>query len=165
MELQSRKNIRLKSYDYNVPGYYFITVCTKQKQKLLCDIVGTGVLDGPKVQLSHCGKIAEAQLENMCSFYDGLRVEKYVIMPNHIHLLIHITSCCNEVPECISPRDSKISKFIGSFKRFTNKSIGENIWQSRSYDHVVRGERDYQEIWKYIDDNPSRWMEDRFYIE
>ena len=47
MDKPKRKTIRLKEYDYNTPGYYFITFCTKDKKKLLCDIVGTGLLDGP----------------------------------------------------------------------------------------------------------------------
>jgi len=59
--------------------------------------------------------------------------------------------------------NSEISKFVSTFKRFCNKEYGENIWQSRSYDHVIRGERDYREIYEYISNNPGRWVEDRFY--
>lgn len=47
MNLPKRKRIRLKDYDYSQDGYYFITICTKDKVKILCNIVGTGVLDGP----------------------------------------------------------------------------------------------------------------------
>ena len=92
MERPNRKRVRLPGFDYDTPGYYFITLCTTQKQKLLCDIVGTGLPDGPQVRFTQYGQIALAQLEQMCDFYDDLKVEKYVIMPNHIHMLIHLTA-------------------------------------------------------------------------
>jgi hypothetical protein len=65
MELPKRKNTRLKNYDYNQNGAYFITICTKEKQKILCDIVGTGVPDGPKIKLKPYGLIANEYMENM----------------------------------------------------------------------------------------------------
>ena len=63
-----------------------------------------------------------------------------------------------------NPTNNRISQFIGTFKRFCNRAYGRNIWQARSYDHVIRGEQDYREIWAYIDENPSRWTADRFFI-
>ena len=63
MELPKRKNIRLKGYDYNTPGWYFITICTKNKEKLLCNIVGTDVLGGPKIIFTQWGNIVDGQLE------------------------------------------------------------------------------------------------------
>ena len=165
MDRPKRKNIRLKDYNYNMPGYYFITICTKDRRKLLCDIVGTDLLGGPKVNLTPCGEAAEKQLRVMADFYDGIRLEKYVIMPNHVHMLIQIWDCENKPSERSTPTDTKISKFVGTFKRFCNKSCGYSIWQERSYDHVVRGEKDYTEIWKYIDNNPACWTEDCFYEE
>ncbi|MBP3706543.1 MAG: hypothetical protein J6J13_04775 [Clostridia bacterium] len=88
MELPKRKEIRLKEYNYNAPGYYFITLCTKGKVKILCDIVGKGILDRPQSILSEYGKIADGQLKIMNDFYDNVCVDKYVIMPNHIHLIL-----------------------------------------------------------------------------
>ena len=93
MELPKRKHVRLKNYDYNTPGYYFVTICTAQKEKILCDIVGTGLPDGPQVQLTEYGEIAQEQLRRMENFYFDIVLEKYVIMPNHIHLLIHSLDC------------------------------------------------------------------------
>ncbi len=165
MELPKRKNIRLRGYDYDTPGYYFITVCTKDKKKLLCDIVDHGVLEGAEVYLTAYGKVAEKHLQAMGMFYEGLKVEKYVIMPNHIHLLIHIEGCGNEPLRMPVPANSKISRFVGTFKRFCNKEYGVNIWQGRSHDHVIRGEKDYLKIWQYIDNNPVKWTEDCFYTE
>ncbi len=165
MEFPKRKSTRLKDYDYSQDGYYFITICTKDKQKLLCDIVGTGILDGSQIELTEYGRIANRQLEIMTDFYDDIKIDKYVIMPNHIHLLIKIIRSDDGPSGTPVPTNSKISNFVGTFKRLCNKQYGKNIWQYRSYDHIIRGEEDYREIWQYIDSNPARWKEDKFYIE
>ena len=55
-------------------------------------------------------------------------------------------------------RTSEIARFVGTFKRFCNKEYGENIWQSRYYDHVIRNQQDYNEIWEYIENNPTKWV-------
>ncbi len=165
MELPKRKTIRLKEYDYNNEGYYFITVCTKDKQKLLCDIVGTGILDGPQIKFTKQGNIAKQQIETMRDFYDDIKIDKYVIMPNHIHLLIKIIGAENGPSRKPVPTNSKISNFVGTFKRFCNKQYGKNVWQYRSHDHIIRGQQDYKEIWQYIDNNPAKWEEDKFYVD
>ena len=87
MNLPKRKRIRLKDYDYSQDGYYFITICTKDKVKILCNIVGTGVLDGPQIKYTKYGKIADNQIAIMSDFYNDIKVDKYVIMPNHIDYL------------------------------------------------------------------------------
>jgi len=169
MNLPTRKPTRLHGYDYNTPGAYFITICVRKRKELLSEIcVGTGVLDCPQNRLTVYGKIAERQLMRMRDFYDNIRIDNFVIMPNHIHLLIQITG---ERQFGVGPSgtpvptNSLISRFIGTFKRFCNKAYGENIWQSRSYDHIIRGEDDYREIWEYIDTNVLRWEEDCFYTQ
>lgn len=164
MEQPARKTVRLHGYDYNMPGYYFITLCTRDKERILCEIVENGIFDTPSVIYSEYGRVAEKHLRSMSDFYEDLKVEKYVIMPNHIHLLIHVMGTLEPVKET-GPSNSRIARFIGTFKRFCNKEYGRNIWQGRSFDHIVRGERDYQEIWRYIDENPIKWEDDCFYGE
>ena len=162
MEYRYRKTIRLKQYDYDSPGYYFITICTQNKSKILGRIVGTGLPDGPQVQLTTCGKIVHTQLEEMSRFYEDIVLEKYVVMPNHIHLLLHIPG---DMPlkEMSDPSNSRVSRFVGTFKRFSNRKAGRNIWQGRSHDHIIRGKADYEKIWMYIETNPLRWEMDCFY--
>ena len=185
MELPKRKPKRLANYDYSLNGAYFITICTLYHAQILSEIVGTGVLDRPKIELSQYGIISDEQIKIMNDFYDSISVDKYVIMLNHIHLLISLNSangrsrmpvptvgnwdlCCGRsgtpVPTFINNANSEISKFVGTFKRLTNKKYGNNIWQSSFYDHVIRSEQDYREIWDYIVGNPAKWREDRFYI-
>ena len=79
-------------------------------------------------------------------------------MPNHIHILLQVFE--NEKTTITRDmQNSVVSKFVGTFKRFCNKEYGENVWQSRSYDHIVRGYQDYKEIYEYINNNPTKWVE------
>ena len=160
-----RKTIRLHNYDYSTPGLYFVTVCTKDKKPVLCRIVGTDVLGGPKAFMYNYGKIAEKQINEMSHFYDNIFVDKYVVMPNHIHLILRVTEVQDGPPRTSVPTNNTISNFVGAFKRLCNQKYGKNIWQYRSYDHIIRDERDYRKIWEYIDENPVRWTCDKFYVE
>ena len=91
--------------------------------------VGTGVLDGPQLILTKYGNIAEKQIQAMNALYENLNVDKYVIMPNHIHLLIRILCVADEYGPSRTPvptRNSIISRFVSTFKRFCDKEYDEN---------------------------------------
>ena len=174
-ELPRRKVMRLPGNTYSGDASYFVTICTKDKQCTLSRIlVGTGVPDGPldvrdpRASLLPCGEIADKYIRQMDAFYDDVSVDAYVIMPNHIHLLISIRNDREEngpsrtpVP---TPQNATLSKFISTFKRFSNKEWGAAIWQSRSFDHVIRDRRDYDEHVAYITENPMRWRADELYV-
>ena len=165
MNLPKRKTIRLPDYDYDLPGYYFITICTKAKQKLLCNILVDNLVDGTASQMFTCGMIAEKYLKNMQNFYGDIFIDKFVVMPNHVHLLLCVPPDEELVSDKPLIKKDRIGRFIGSFKRLCNKELGQNIWQNRSYDHVVRDEQDYQKIWNYIANNPGKWSEDSLFVE
>ena len=158
MEYPSRKTIRLKAHDYDSPGYYFITVCAKDRRKIFGDIVAGDEFKRSEPHYTDRGLAVAAQLEYMKNFYENIELEKYVIMPNHVHMLLHVL-------DAGGGRGTTLSAFVGTFKRFCNKRCGEQLWQSRSFDHVVRNEMDYRRIWEYIDNNPQRWTEDSLYTE
>ncbi len=88
-----------------------------------------------------------------------MKIDKYVIMPNHIHLIIRIEKN-DGVPRTAHPT---VSRFVGTMKRFINQQLGENIWQKSFYDHIIRDENDYKTKWEYIENNPNRWAEDELY--
>ena len=162
MNLPQRKTIRLKNYDYNQDGYYFITICTKDKKKLLCDIVGTGVLDGPQIELTKYGNIAKRQIECMTDFYNDIKIDKYVIMPNHIHMII-ILGC-----EPNNTNTVKLDTVIGLLKSGITREIHQKhpntkIWQRSFHDHIIRNQQAYEKIWLYIESNPQIWDKDCFY--
>ena len=141
-----------------------MTVCTKEKQPFLCEIVGDGVLDvPPKTKMLAIGAIAEKYLRQMSAFYENVSVAKYVIMPNHIHFLIVVESGTSRTPSP-TKQNSVVSRFVSTFKRFCNKEIGENVWQRSFNDHIIRNQEDFDKHWQYIDENPLRWRLDELYL-
>jgi len=142
MDFKSRKDIRLKEFDYNTPGAYFVTICVKDRKPILSEIVGDDAHIVPK----KCGLIVEKYIRNVPE------IEKYVIMPDHIHMIIKL----NNGSMWASTPTNKVSSIVRSIKILTTKEIGEPIFQRSFYDHVIRGEADYKEIWEYIENNPSK---------
>ena len=172
-ERPQRKRLRLENYDYSKPGAYFITICTHNRRQILSRTVGADVLDGPQtVSLMPYGKIAEKYICQWNEFSDDTKVELYVIMPNHIHIIL-VVYCGDNTPmgggaSRTSPptrQHEVVSQFVSTFKRFCNKEYGENIWQRGFHDHIIRDRRDYEKISQYMQDNPRLWREDCFYAE
>ena len=160
-KVPQRKPMRLKGYDYSAPGAYSITICTKNKEKILWQNVGATSGRPQDIPLNKKGKIVDNAINNIPKYYPSLTVDKYVIMPNHIHLLLQINLDPNGRP-LVAPT---IERVIKQMKGFVTKQIGESIWQKSYFDHIIRGEQDYKEIWQYIENNPVRWQEDEFYTE
>ena len=101
-----RKPARLAEYDYSAPGAYFVTICTHEKRCILSEIVlGNTDLDAPRVHLTEYGTIAEQTLLEIDRTYDHISIDKYVIMPNHVHFIVSVTeSGTSRTP---SPTDKK----------------------------------------------------------
>ena len=160
--MQKRKLNRLNNFNYSTSGAYFITICTKNHKCILGDIVGVGVLDDPQMKYSEYGKIVYNQIIEMNEIYNNLNIEKFIVMPNHIHLLIEIN---NDIGSSgtPTPTNSIIPLFVSALKRFTNKKIGNKIWQRSYYDHIIRNEKEYLNIWEYINSNAQKWTEDKYY--
>ena len=170
MSLPKRKSTRLKNCDYNTAGFYFITICTKDKKNLLCtiedsvtDIVGGGAFDAPNIELSYIGNVVERYILSTNNI-KNVSVDKYVIMPNHIHLIV-VVEDDGGTSRAPSPTNSIIPHLVSTMKRFVNRDVGYNIFQRSFHDHIIRGEKDYLKIWEYIDTNPAKWQEDCFYNE
>ena len=164
--LPKRKSPRLREYDYNGAALYFLTICTRNRIKILSNIVGGDVLDAPQVELTEYGRIANKYIGQINEHYDDLSVEQYVIMPNHIHMIlyVHQNGASRTSPPTVK-QHSKVSGFVSTFKRFCDKEYGENIWQRGFYDHIIRDRCDYEEISKYIRENPLKWEFDVLYCE
>ena len=155
-----RKNTRLKTSDYSQPGYYFITLCTRDRAPLLGSIV-EGV-----VCLSALGKMVKEQTELLPGRYDRLLRDKYVIMPNHIHMILRIAERINPLHTGAAAKEKHIDipNVIGKWKAgITRQSGGHSIWQETYYDRVIRSEAEYLRIWNYIDTNPVKWAEDVYF--
>ncbi len=164
MDYPKRKPIRLPDFAYSSPGAYFVTVCTKDRRCILSRItVGADAPGGPRPQLTDTGKSVEQYILSTDRI-PGFHADKYVIMPNHIHMILRIDRE-SERPDSGPPGASAptVSDAVGALKRLVNRHVGENIWQRSFHEHVIRSEKDYREIWEYIENNPAKWAEDRYY--
>jgi len=92
MDMPKRKRNRLTGFDYSTPGVYFITFCTKDRKNLLWENVEASIVCLEDVVLSAYGRITENAINSIPQHYPAVRVNHYVIMPNHIHLLLQIES-------------------------------------------------------------------------
>lgn len=161
--MRERKHPRLKGYDYNQAGHYYLTICTKERECILSSVVGRGILDAPTVELTEWGRLAEGALSFLSGRSPDLQVEKYVIMPNHLHLIVRVAEGGPGASGKPRPTEALIPKFVSSLKRYTDRMAGRQLWQRSYYDHVLRGEGDYLRVWRYMDENPAKWQEDVFY--
>ena len=156
MDLPKRKNIRLNDYNYSSNGAYFITICTKNKENLLWKNVGANcVRPLEQLPLSKIGIVVENEIHKLNTIYENIKVDKYQIKPNHIHLIIFIYEDSNGRTQ-FAPT---ISRIIKQFKGSITKQIGFSIWQKSFYDRVIRNEKEYQSVWNYIHNNPLKYLE------
>jgi len=159
--LPKRENIRLSGYDYSQNGAYFVTICTRDKAHLLGNIAG--ITKGrPHIALSQFGQIAERYIRNIDAVYLSVSVPTYCVMPNHIHMIVLIDGCENGSPRAATPTVT-LPKIINSLKLLATKEAGRPLWQRGYYEHIIRDEQDYLDIWKYIDNNAAVWAEDQYY--
>ena len=160
MELPTRKKNRLTEFDYSTANAYFITICTCEKQNLFWENVGA-IIDRPEdVPLTDLGMIVRQKICQISACYPAITVDRYVIMPNHVHLLLQIHSDAGGRPMAAPT----ISNVINQLKGAVSKQAGWSVWQKGFYDHVIRNEGDYLDIWRYIEGNPGRWTEDRLFV-
>ncbi len=147
--LPKRKKLRLEGYDYSSEGCYFVTICIKEHRNLLSTIVGGDDLGAPKeIKLKPYGKIVEKYILSIETAYKEIDVINYIIMPNHIHLLLLINTY--GLPRSSAPT---IPSVIGALKRFVNQECKQNFWQRSFNDHIIRNKSDFENHWNYIEYN------------
>ena len=149
-----RKTIRLPHFDYSHPGSYFVTIVTHQRQPIFGE-----VLIG-KMILFNAGVIVQKTWDDLPKHYPGIRLDGFVVMPNHIHGVITLIGS-----------NHPLTEIIRGFKSFSARRInlvrdllGQPVWQRNFYEHIIRDEIEFQKIMDYIETNPARWTEDREYV-
>lgn len=152
MDLPKRKLPRLQGFDYSSENYYHVTICTHNKRCIF------GMPDNPTL----CGKIAEEQLLNIEKHYDGIIIDRYVVMPNHVHAIVAIG--CNSDAERSRPFLT-LDTVIGLYKSGVSREIHKifpkiKVWQKSFFDEIIKNEKAYLNICKYIDENPLKWILD-----
>ena len=152
-----RKQIRIENYDYSAPGAYFVTICTANREKILWND-GRGELCSPaKIVLSNAGMIVCKEIEKLNTIYNAVSVDTFCIMPDHIHLLLVIHTDADGRTQ-FAPT---ISRVVKQFKGAITKQIGRSIWQKPFHEHGIRNQQDYDEIWRYIENNPLKYTQKR----
>ena len=157
MTLSERKSPRIKDYDYSTPGAYFVTICTHNKEYTLGNIVGEGFCALPQNILTPIGIEVEKSIQHINENYNGVTIENYVVMPNHVHLIVNLHNSGGH-------RNPPLQSVIGRLKSYTTNKFGKTLWQRSFHDHIIRGKEDYQKIYEYIDTNVLKWKKDCFYF-
>ena len=162
--LPQRKQIRLKEYDYSQPGYYFVTICTQNRKCILSHIKLNKNCRGevpPSPVKTEIGKQVAETIKYIVCKYNNIEIDSYIIMPNHIHLIIQNTG---------EGGTSPLHKIITEIKTYTTKKYNElnktqqlKLWQRNYYEHVIRSEKEYYKILEYIENNPINWEQDKYY--
>ena len=178
-----RKSIRLKEYDYSTPGYYFVTVCTKDRKCLFGKIIDQGM------ELNDAGWMVEKVWNELPAYYPNISIDTFVVMPNHIHGIIIIDSvgagpcacpghpgAIDGQPQGVAPTKMKFSlpdavhrfkslttnKYITGVKQNKWEPFNDKLWQRSYYEHVIRNDIDLTETREYITNNPKKWHLDRY---
>lgn len=177
-EFPQRKSLRLRDFDYSSHNCYLVTVCVKNRKPLLSSIVGDGALTVPKkIILKPYGEIAEKHILRINTMYQNVFVEKYIIMPNHIHMLIFVNRYDNGTVKASSKEENNrgtvwassiegnnsgtmwasspttnvnLSSVVRTFKTMVTKEIGIPIWQRSFHDEIIKSETHFQNVWQYI---------------
>lgn len=179
MEYAQRKPLRLPDYNYGTNGYYFVTICTQKKHYLFAMQRYASMETNPCVPQPSVGwdpcvppqratNIAEKWIQRISNKFPNCHIDKYVIMPNHIHMIVVINRAVGHVgptlPDIIQWYKTMVTnEYIRDVKAGYLPPFDKKIWQRSYYDHVIRNESDYLTIWQYVDTNPIKWKTDEFY--
>ena len=161
-----RRSLRLPGYDYAQTGAYFVTICTRGRVCFLGDVV-----DG-EVRLSEFGRLANSVWLELPRHYPHVRLDAWVVMPNHVHGIVMLKLTDDVVGAGLKPaptgrRRHGIPEVVRAFKTYSARCInaargatGTPFWQRNYYEHVIRDEESLDRIRRYIAENPARWDED-----
>lgn len=165
---KNRKNNRLKDFDYSQNGEYFVTICVDGMEEHLGEIKDGGMV------LNECGRVVKNQILWLEKQYPYIKLDEWVVMPNHVHMIIFVDNDCVLGVPVGTGRDlslqkikiKSLSEIIGAFKTTSSKKIhqlgfGEFKWQRSFYDHIIGDENELDRIRDYILSNPSKWSDDR----
>ena len=133
--LPQRKPTRLKDFDYGTPGAYFITICTQNRNCILSRII----TETGEVALSEAGKVLDQQIRDVKCCYQSVTIDKYVVMPNHVHMIVRIKATGGPT----------VTDIVRRLKSVTAHQVGAGLFQRSFHDHVICTEADYRMIREY----------------
>ena len=156
LSLPKRKALRLPDYDYAADGVYFVTVCTAEKKWLFwrpkAQCRGDLWSPGTQLPLSAMGRVVAEEIEKMAGTYPTVQLDCWCIMPDHIHLLLRLQERDGLQPPTLS-------RVMQQFKGSVTKRLGCPVWQKSFLERVIRNATGYQQVWRYIAENPWKLWE------
>lgn len=172
-----RKSPRLKTWDYSSAGWYFVTICVKNR-----DYVFGDVKEG-KMILNDLGRIAHECWQEIPNHFPRVEIDEFIIMPNHVHGIVVIENIGDSVGDryiCplqnpFADKDAKrnvmkLPTIIGTLKaavtrEHNQKEMNYFAWQRSFHDRIIRNEDELQNIQNYIISNPDNWRDDDFFVQ
>jgi REP element-mobilizing transposase RayT len=160
--IHHRRSIRLRDFDYSQSAWYFVTICTHERQCLLGEVV-----DG-QMTINACGQIINDAWAELPAKFSTVKTHDFVVMPNHIHGVIELTQPVGA--QFIAPNKSPtLGQVVRAFKAKVTFMVNQVVahkpfWQTNYYEHIIRDEAAYLKIADYIQTNPQRWVDDTYYV-
>ncbi len=175
--------MRLKRYDYSKDGAYFVTILTRERECLF------GEIYNGKMILNDAGKMVQKVWDEIPKFYEGITIDAFQIMPNHVHGIVTIVragprACPDPIKGNLACRQGRpqgvaltVSDIVHRFKTLTTKmyidgvdrhhwpSFNRRLWHRNYYEHIIRDEQSLGQIRQYIINNPCRWHEDELFAQ
>jgi len=145
---------------------YFVTICVYQNRKIFGNIVGAGPCAGPILNLNNFGLMAQSIWSDIPKFYPNIEINEFVVMPNHIHGIVIISE--NNGRTRGSAPTLSLPDVIQRFKSLTTTrychmtNLSPKLWQRNYHDHIIRNDKDFTCIRKYIINNPAKWDMDEY---
>ena len=169
---RNRQSIRLEGYDYNRSGVYFLTICSNRRKPKF------GSITNGQVLLSVVGRIVEEEWHRTARLRPEVRLDEYVIMPNHMHAIIHVEESKKSIDPVGAHRDaplrraplslgSVVAGFKGSVTRRVRRvtETDMDVWQRNYYDRIIRNDDELKRLRQYIANNPQKWQLDQYFTE
>ena len=166
---KNRQSIRLKGFDYSLPGGYFVTICTHERARIFGRIVDR------KMHLSRAGAVARDSWLKLPARFPTVILQDFTVMPNHLHAILVLAhrlpsskkGAASSAPTKDSPAQPGLAKIMRAFKSVSaieiNRTLGRKnqpVWQRNYYEHIIRFPGEYDKIRKYIYENPILWDHD-----
>jgi len=167
-DIHHRRSIRLKGYGYSRQGLYFVTICVQNRECLF------GRIEENHMALNHYGEIVRAVWDGLPSHYNNVKLDMFMVMPNHIHGIIQIVHP-SDIDAGLKPasatKTAPLPEIVRALKTFSARAINGHrnskkrpVWQRNYYEHIIRDEESYLEIVDYIQNNPQKWLEDTLFM-
>ena len=171
MNYKNHVSLRMPKWDYTWAGVYFITTCTKDR----CCYFGN-VVNG-EMNLTNSGAIADVLWHEIPNHSENIELGPFIVMPNHIHGVLIIKNAKDEVINYEERKDivvqrfqnlgkNSISSIVGGYKAAVTKHLKRMgymfAWQTGFYDEIIRDVDAYQNVKRYIENNPINWKGDEY---